>query len=128
ETGYGERSAGYEINDLGFLQQADQRNWSNWFQLRWNRPNGVFQRLNWNFNHWRYWTMEGLPTEVAFNTNVHVQWNNRWWLHLGGTAGQLGTTWCDHNCTRGGPAVRNDAYFAPWMGIEGDYRKALVPG
>lgn len=128
ETGYGERSAGYEINDLGFLQQADQRNWSNWFALRWNRPNGVFQRLNWNFNHWRYWTMEGLPTEVAFNTNVHVQWNNRWWLHLGGTAGQLGTTWCDHNCTRGGPAVRNDAYFAPWMGIEGDSRKALVPG
>jgi hypothetical protein len=127
ETGYGRRTAGLDVNDIGFLRQGDQQNWSTWYTLRWNRPNGVFQRLNWNFNHWRHWTLEGLPTDVAFNTNVHVQWNNRWWLHAGGTIGNIGETYCSHNCSRGGPAVRQELGLFPWIGIEGDSRRALSP-
>jgi hypothetical protein len=45
---------------------------------------------------------------------------------MGGTLGQIGTTWCDR-CARGGPAIRQDPYIAPWAGIEGDDRKPLVP-
>jgi hypothetical protein len=45
---------------------------------------------------------------------------------MGGTLGQVGTTYCDR-CARGGPAIRQDPYIAPWSGIEGDDRKALVP-
>ena len=82
--------------------------------------------MSWNFNWWQYWTLEGLPTDRAFNTNVHTQFNNRWWLHMGGTLGQLGTTWCDR-CARGGPAIRQDTRLAPWLGIEGDDRYAVVP-
>jgi len=52
--------------------------------------------------------------------------HNRWWAHLGGTLGQIGTTYCDR-CARGGPAIRQDPYIAPWAGIEGDDRKPLVP-
>jgi hypothetical protein len=127
ETGYGRRTAGLDVNDIGFLRQGDQQNWSTWYALRWNRPNGVFQRLNWNFNHWRHWTLEGLPTDVAFNSNVHVQWNNRWWLHAGGTIGNIGETYCSHNCSRGGPAVRQELGLFPWLGFEGDSRRALSP-
>jgi len=47
-------------------------------------------------------------------------------MHLGGTYGQLGSTYCDR-CARGGPAVRQDPYIAPWFGLNGDDRKALVP-
>ena len=126
ETGYGRRSAGFELNDIGFLQRADQQTWTNWFALRFNNPNKVFQRLNWNFNWWQYWTLEGLPTERAFNTNIHTQLNNRWWLHLGGTHG-VGQWYCDRNCTRGGPALRLEPGFSPWGGLEGDSRKAVVP-
>ncbi len=128
ETGYGRRSAGFEPNDLGFLRQADQQSWSTWFNLRWARPNKVYQQFRWNFNWWQYWTLEGLPTERAFNTNIHTQFTNRWWLHMGGTVGQLGQPFCDHNCTRGGPALRVDPYIAPWAGIQGDDRNAIVPG
>jgi hypothetical protein len=63
---------------------------------------------------------------VAFNTNVHTQLTNRWWVHLGGTLGQLATTYCDR-CARGGPAIRQDPYISPWGGISGDDRKAVVP-
>ncbi|HEU5050078.1 MAG TPA: DUF5916 domain-containing protein, partial [Gemmatimonadales bacterium] len=126
ETGYGRRSAGFDINDLGFLRRADQQTFTNWFALRFHQPNAVFQRLNWNFNWWQYWTLAGLPTERAFNTNVHTQFNNRWWFHLGGTIG-VGQVYCDRNCTRGGPSLKVEPGFSPWGGIEGDSRRAIVP-
>ena len=84
ETAYQRRTPGFEINDIGFLRQADQQAWTSWANLVFAEPNEVFQQLRWNFNNWEYWTASGLPTERAFNTNVHTQFNNRWWLHLGG--------------------------------------------
>jgi hypothetical protein len=126
ETAYQRRSPGFEINDIGFLRQADQQAWTTWAALVFRNPSRVFRELRWNFNNWEYWSIAGLPTERAFNTNVHTQFNNRWWLHVGGTIGQIGATWCDR-CARGGPAIRQDPYIAPWAGIEGDDRKPLVP-
>jgi hypothetical protein len=126
ETAYQRRTPGFEINDIGFLRQADQQAWTSWANLVFNQPNRIFQQLRWNFNNWEYWTSSGLPTERAFNTNVHIQFTNRWWLHTGGTIGQLGATYCDR-CARGGPAIRQDAYLSPWITIEGDDRRPLVP-
>jgi hypothetical protein len=126
ETAYQRRTPGFEINDLGFLLQADQQMWTSWANLAFRKPNRIFRELRWNFNNWQHWSIAGLPTERAFNTNVHVQFDNRWWLRAGGTLGQIGSTYCDR-CARGGPAVRQDAYLAPWVTIEGDDRKAWVP-
>ena len=126
ETAYQRRAPGFEINDVGFLRQADQQEWTSWAALAFTTPNQLFQQLRWNFNNWEYWNAAGLPTERAFNSNVHTQFNNRWWLHMGSTIGQIGSTYCDR-CARGGPAIRQDPYFAPWIGIEGDNRNALVP-
>jgi hypothetical protein len=126
ETAYQRRTPGFEINDIGFLRQADQQAWTSWANLVFYQPNRVFQSLRWNFNNWEYWTAAGLPTERAFNTNVHIQWTNRWWLHTGGTIGQVGATYCDR-CARGGPAIRQDPYLSPWITIAGDDRRPLVP-
>lgn len=126
ETAYGRRSAGFEVNDLGYLRRADEQNWSSWFQLRWNRPGPFYQRAFWNFNWWMHWTTRGLPTERAFNTNTHIQLNSRWWVHLGGTLSGLGGVYCDR-CARGGPAVRTDTRLSAWGGVNGDDRRAIVP-
>src|SRR6185503_9446104 len=126
ETAYQYRTPGFEINDVGFLRQADFQAWTTWATLQFFTPNKVFQQLRWNFNNWEYWSAAGLPTDRALNTNVHIQFTNRWWLHTGGTVGQLGATYCDR-CARGGPAVRQDPYIAPWISIQGDDRRALVP-
>ncbi len=126
ETGYGYRSAGFELNDIGFLRQAGQHTWTNWFAFNYRTPTRIYRELRWNLNWWQYWTLDGLTTDRAFNTNVHAQLHNRWWVHAGGTR-QLGTRYCDRNCTRGGPALRVEPSFSPWMGIEGDDRKVLVP-
>ena len=126
ETAYQRRSPGFEINDLGFLLQSDRQEWTSWAALAFRTPNAIWQQFRWNFNYWQYWSDAGLPTERAFNSNIHTQFNDRWWLHMGGTLGQLGTTFCDR-CARGGPAIRQDPYIAPWLQIQGDDRDALLP-
>lgn len=126
QTGYERRSPGFEINDLGYLQRADQQSWSTWVGFFDRHQRALYQRFQWNFNWWQYWTTAGLPEERAFNTNTHTTFRNTWSLHFGGTIGQLGETYC-YSCARGGPAVRQDPYFAPWAGLIGDDRKAIVP-
>ena len=126
ETSYERRSPGFEINDLGFLLYANQQSWNNWASLNWFKPFAIFQQGFWNFNWWQYWTADGLPTERAVNTNAHMQLNNLWYVHIGGTVGQLGGVFDDRQA-RGGPAVRVSPYFAPWFGFGGDSRKPIVP-
>jgi hypothetical protein len=126
QSSYQRRSPGFEVNDLGFLRRADQQSFSTWTQLRFLKPTSVYQQVFWNANYWQFWTADGLPQERAINTNAHGQLKNRWWLHAGGTVGQLGTTFCDR-CARGGPALRNSPFLNVWGGIEGDGRKVIVP-
>ena len=125
QTNIERRSAGFEINDLGYLQRADQQAWSTWAGYFDRRATKLYNRFQWNFNWWQYWTTAGLPEERAFNTNTHTTFRNQWSLHFGGTVGQLGTTYC-YSCARGGPAVRQNSYVAPWLGINGDDRKPIV--
>ena len=127
QTSYMRRSPGFEVNDLGILFRSDQQGWNTWGSLNWQRPNKLFQRAFWNFNWWQFWTTgDGLPTDRAANTNFHGQFKNQWWVHVGGTVGNLGDIYCDR-CARGGPAVRGDQYIAPWIGLQYDQRAAIVP-
>jgi len=127
QTSYMRRSPGFEINDLGILFRSDQQGWNTWGSFNWQKPNKVFQRAFWNFNWWQFWTTgDGLPTDRAANTNFHGQFKNQWWVHAGGTLGNLGDVYCDR-CARGGPAARVDQYIAPWAGLQYDQRAAIVP-
>ena len=126
ETGYSRRSAGFEVNDLGYLQRADQQSWSNWVGYYDRTVRRLYRSFQWNFNWWQNWTTAGLAQERAFNTNLHVTLRNSWSLNAGGTVGQLGGTY-DDRTARGGPAVRQDPYVAPWVYIQGDDRRPVVP-
>ena len=126
ESSYDRNTAGFEVNDLGYLQRADQQSWSTWAGYFDRKARRFTNRFQWNMNWWQVWTASGLPLEAAYNTNIHVTFKNNMSFHTGGTIGQLGTTYDDRGA-RGGPAIRQDAYVAPWMGINGDDRQALVP-
>ncbi|HEY6808479.1 MAG TPA: DUF5916 domain-containing protein [Gemmatimonadales bacterium] len=126
ETAYQRVSPGFEANDLGYLQRADKQDWSNWFGIFWKEPSRWYTSAQWNLNWWQIWYAQGLAADRAANTNVHLQLRNHWWVHAGGTLGQLGTTYCDQ-CARGGPALRHDPYIAPWFGFDGDDRQSVIP-
>ncbi|HEY8166938.1 MAG TPA: DUF5916 domain-containing protein [Gemmatimonadaceae bacterium] len=125
ETSYLRRSPGFEVNDLGFLRRADQQSWNTWVGWFDRKQAHFYNRFQFNNNWWQYWTSDGLPQERAYNMNTHITLKNNYGLHFGGTLGQLGKTY-DDRAARGGPAVRQDSYVAPWLFINGDDRKAIV--
>jgi len=63
ETSFVRQSAGFDVNDLGFLRRADYQNWSTWASLVWNTPTAWYQWLRINGNHWRAWTTSGRRIE-----------------------------------------------------------------
>jgi hypothetical protein len=126
ESALQRRSPGFDTNDIGYLRRADQTSWSTWVGFFDRKARPLYNRFQLNNNWWQYWTTDGLPLEAAYNTNVHVTFRNNWGWHMGGTLGQLGTTY-DDRAARGGPAVRQDPYLSPWLSINGDDRKAIVP-
>jgi hypothetical protein len=90
------------------------------------REHLFYKRFQWNNNWWQYWTTSGLAQEAAYNQNVHITFKNNYGWHMGGTLGQLGATYDDRNA-RGGPAIRQSPYVSPWLFINGDDRRSLVP-
>ena len=126
QSAYQRRSPGFESNDLGFLRRADQKTWATWVGFFDRQQRHFYNRFQLNNNWWQSWTADGLPLEAAYNMNTHITFKNNVGFHTGGTLGQLGTTY-DDRLARGGPAVRQDSYIAPWLFINGDDRKWLVP-
>jgi hypothetical protein len=120
-------SAGYELNDLGWLQRADEIMFRNWFALQFQNPNKYWRRAFFNSNYWRYWTAEGLPTTEGLNTNWHVQLANQWWVHLGGTVNDFAGSMYDDRAARGGPALRRELSWNTFTGFEGDSRWKVTP-
>jgi hypothetical protein len=120
-------SVGYELNDLGWLQRADEITFRNWFALQFQNPNKYWRRAFFNSNWWRYWSAEGLPTREGVNTNWHVQLKNQWWLNWGMTVSDFAGRSYDDRASRGGPAVRRDASHDVWAGVEGDSRWLVTP-
>ncbi|HEY2377873.1 MAG TPA: DUF5916 domain-containing protein [Gemmatimonadaceae bacterium] len=126
ESALQRRSPGFEINDLGYLRRADQTSWNTWVGYFDRNERFFYQRFQWNNNWWQYWTTNGLALEAAYNTNFQITLKNNWGVHFGSTLGQLGSTYDDRSA-RGGPAIRQDTYNAPWVFINGDDRRAVVP-
>ncbi len=119
-------SPGFEINDLGFLQRADEQMFRNWFALQFNRPAMFYRRAFWNFNYWQHWTSAGMPTQIGLNTNAHVEFRNTWWGHFWSSTGGFAPTY-DDRVARGGPAVRRGSWYEVGGGVEGDRRGRFTP-
>ena len=127
QTSYSRQSAGYELNDLGFLRRANFQSFNNWMGMNWIKPTKLYRRLSGNFNAWGAWTADGLQLERAVNTNWHMNLLNNMFLNAGTSVYQLGKTYCD-NCARGGPAVRVSPSINWNMSVSGDDRRMIVPG
>jgi hypothetical protein len=127
ETSLVRQSAGFEVNDIGFLRRADIMDWSTWAALSFREANSVFRWAQVNGNHWETWNTSGQRLENALNFNGHMGLHNNWDVHLGGTIGKLTESYCDR-CTRGGPALRQSRTFSPWGGFNTDSRKTISGG
>jgi hypothetical protein len=127
ETSLVRQSAGFEVNDLGYLRRADIVDWSTWAALSFRTAKWIYNWAQLNGNHWERWNTSGTRIANAWNFNGHMGFRNQVNIHAGGTVENFGEVYCDR-CTRGGPVLRESKGFFPWFGVNGDSRKKIVPG
>ena len=122
ETGTTWRSPQLELNDLGFMVNADEINYFLWTGYRFTDPFSIFQRLQINYNHYSNWDFGGNHLYLAFNTNAHATFNNFWRLG-GGLTHEVKDI--SNNALFGGPALRRSKGLGFWSYLSTDQRKAV---
>jgi hypothetical protein len=135
ETSVVHQSAGFDVNDLGFLRRGDYTDWSTWAALSWREAKGIYRWAQLNGNHWIRYNTSGTKLDHSVNFNGHMGLNDKlfggaldnWDVHLGGTLANVTASSCDR-CSRGGPVVRNSRGFYPWGGFNSDGRKRVQFG
>ncbi len=127
ETSLVRQSAGFDVNDIGFLRRADILDWSSWGALTFRSAHGIYRWLQINGNHWERWNTSGDRLDNALNFNGHMGLLNNWDVHLGTSFSNLSPSYCDR-CTRGGPLVRVSRGIFPWGGINTDSRRVVSGG
>lgn len=125
-TGFQMLSPGFEVNDVGFLSRASMKNQFFWFQYHENKPRGIYRFWNFNVNQWTNYAWNNIRSDLGGNVNAHMQFKNSMWLHAGEGVNAAAPSYCD-NCTRGGPALRQERSTWGWASVEGDPRHAIVP-
>ena len=77
------RSPELELNDIGFLRQADQiRQYANVRRL-WNKPTSWFRQANVGLGQSTEFDFEGNYNRIQYDLNGFVNWKNNWWSELG---------------------------------------------
>ena len=119
------RSPGLELNDVGFLRQADRAMQWSWLQYRITNPLSVFRNLSINFNQWWGLNFGGETVFAGGNINGGGQFKNHWrfWLGFGRDGKNLSTTEL-----RGGPALKLPATWRHWYNLSTDGRKSYQFG
>ncbi len=120
----GAKSPGFDINDLGFFQRADERFVSNWLQWRFDRPSKVHRTFRVNFNQWAGWNFGGTSLWSGGNINAHLVLTSNWRFGSGVNVNRGGF---DDRLTRGGPGGKRNNARGVWYYITGDDRHAVFP-
>ena len=124
-TGLWYKGAGLEINDVGFMQNANNMGQSNWFAFVFQQPKWWYRRWQVNLNQWNVFTADGLNTGRGGNINMNGQLRNMWFVY-GGIGGELGSNCVA--CLRGGPALWENHSVQGWAGFTGDQRRPVFAG
>ena len=126
EVYYRRITPGFEINDAGFLNRADEQQAGAWYGLQFNNARGIYRRAQLNFNQFHTYTAHGLRTQSGGNVNGWMELKNQWQVNGGIEAFGWPGTYNDRSA-QGGRAVRRSQWYSSWQGFSGDPRKAIVP-
>jgi hypothetical protein len=97
------RSPGFEINDLGFLRNADEVNQFAWVGYGLRNPFWIFRRMQLNMSHWLDFVYGGENTYQAFNFNTNASFRNNWNYYVSVTRENERISTSE---LRGGPSIK----------------------
>lgn len=122
QTGVAWRSPGFEINDLGFMRNADQINQFTWVGWRKNEPFSIFERVGINGNQWVNWDYAGNFLSSAFNFNTNANFKNKYSAGFGVTRqnDEISNT-----ALRGGPSSKWPGAWESHFWVNTDRRRKV---
>ena len=119
ETAYQRRSPGFEINDIGFLRRADQVSWNTWAGFFDRKQRNVLQPLPAEQQLVAVLDDRRAAARGARTTPTCTSTSRTTGACTSAARSASSARVYDDRAARGGPAVRQDRYIAPWMFING---------
>ncbi len=122
ETGATWRSPELELNDIGFMNNADEINHFFWSGYRFTQPFGIFRNMGLNVNSWSTWDFGGRHLYQAANVNMFAQFKNFYRFFIGYSKEFKDIS---NQALFGGPALRKSRGNAVFMNVGTDSRKKV---
>lgn len=116
-------SPGLDLNDLGYLRQADTI--TNGFSVEYEetKPRGIFRRFEIDLGREDAWDFGGLHQSGLSYLELEAEFTNKW---AASAAVRPGQGPVDTRLLRGGPAVRLSPFVCTSLGLNTDYSKPLA--
>ena len=114
------RSPGLELNDVGYMRNADNIFQANWAQYRIWDPFFLFNSFSMNVNQWNIFNFGRELTSVGGNVNFHFNFRNEWGFHMG--INRNGRE-LSASALRGGPSLLLPGSWYTWIAANTDHRK-----
>ena len=116
-------SPGFEVNDAGFMMNADRMGGHATVSFRKPDPDGFSRNRQLLVAKWNTWNFAGDLMGDGYFANFYAQLKNYW--SISGLA-HAGRSVYSDRLTRGGPMMRAPGFRAVSAGIDGDERKPVV--
>jgi hypothetical protein len=117
------KTPGFEINDLGYMREADQVITLLWAQYNQYEPEGIYRRFNINSDVYSIWNFGGTICSKGYEWNANMDLKNFWSIYSGGAV--RGTS-NDQTVLRGGPMMMVPGSIQGRIGFSSDNRKKVI--
>lgn len=117
------RSPSFELNDMGYLRNADNLMEMFWVGYGISEPKGIFRELNANFTQWSGW--DGGLNHQFLGTNIgfSAQFKNMWhlWSHF-----EYNHSGLSPDLLRGGSSFKTPSSYSVSSGLSSNQTKKLT--
>ncbi len=117
------KSPGFEINDLGYIREADQILTLLWAGYNQWEPKGLYRRFNLNSDFYFVNNFGGDFVGKGYEWNASTELKNFWNVWTGGS---LNTSSLSSGTLRGGPMMKLPGSVSARLGFSTDSRKKMV--
>lgn len=116
------KSPGFDLNDMGYLQNADAIMTGLWSAYDFNRPFSIFRQIRPNANFWTGWDWGGTHLFTGGNLSLYVEFKNLWWTNFG--ANYNGQS-LSNTILRGGPSMLEPSNLSSWFNLGSNNSKMI---
>lgn len=125
ETGAAWRSPGFELNDVGYLRNANEINQFSWAGYSLRNPFSVFNEMSINVNQWLDFEYGGASLYQAANCNTNASFRNNWTYSASFSRENERVSNYE---LRGGPSIRMPGNVNADLSFHTDERRTLSGG